>query len=591
MVGTPDRAADLPPRHRAARRPRVTGDGPRRPLAPVTRRVLVAVTLAWVAVTATWSVLLPTYRSADESHHISAILSMQYDGEWGGYRTLNQLEELRATRVVSGWTQREDLREGYYPLAAEGALPRSERPSLVPDGTITETEVVNSLGQHPPGYYVLGAAVNDLTPATLAFDMEAWALRLLSVALLAPLPWLLAAIATRLGADPPAAIAASLVPLGIPQLGALGGAVNNDNLLILSCTAVALLAARIATGDLRARTTVLVGLALACALLSKAWALMFVPVVVLAYVIGGTRTRRWGRAAGSLVAAGALSCAGGWWWVRNYLVFGTLQPAGHSPSLPEPLTWQEGLPTYLEHATTRIPMRFWATLSIKDGSPPYPYALTTGLAALVLAGLVIFLVRKQSFAAGRADALLLVLPFLLCLASLLYSTWGLYLDTGTPRGLQGRYLFAAIAAPAAALGVGVMSMLTFRARWWAVVTLGVGAVAFTVSAMLQALAFHWTGGGNDLLSAARALVAWAAPVPTVTLSIVALLALALTTVLVLLLHGAAHELRSAAPHEVRDRSRGDRAAVDDEDGEPSRRSGDEEAQDATRESDYSLDRA
>ena len=66
-----------------------------------------------------------------------------------------------------------------------------------------------------------------------SFVTQVGVLRLLSAALLLPLPLLAAAAARRLGAGPPVAIAAALLPLGVPQLAHVGASLNNDVLLVL----------------------------------------------------------------------------------------------------------------------------------------------------------------------------------------------------------------------------------------------------------------------------------------------------------------------------------------------------------------------
>ena len=428
------------------------------------RRAVRIICGVWVALLLAWSVLLPTYRSADEVNHVSAAIALSETDSWPGFKRLFHVDQVVDTLEAAGYRAHPPRGVGnYYPLPADGAEPRETRQPFLHPGEAVTLLHVNGIGQHPPGYYGLLALVDRALPADTPYTTTVWMFRLVSVLLMAPLPWLLAATARRLGADPPAVVVMAVVPFLIPQLGALGGAVNNDNLLIVACAVVAWLSTRIATGDLSGRTAVGAGLALAAALLAKAFGLVFVPVLVAAYLLAAVRARTWRVPAVRLLTAGSLALLGAWWWLRNVLVFGQLQPAGHLARLDVPLDPGSAVDDYLLAAWNLIPMRFWATLSIKPGSP-FPPAVTSVLSIALLAAMVLFVVRRRSFLARRADALLLLAPFVLCAVVLVSSTWELFLATGFPRGLQGRYLFAGISGVAAALGLGVMATVPVRSR-------------------------------------------------------------------------------------------------------------------------------
>lgn len=482
-------------------------------------RPVVTATVLWCALMAVWSLVLPGYRSADEVGHVSAGLHWEHHRSWPGFKELPADRGAHAALDRYGFLQ--PGRFPYPALPADGALPRDQRPSFDELGAGEQLDGVVTMGQHPPAYYVLLGTVGTLLPDDTPADREIWLLRLLSVALLAPLPAVVAAAVRRFGGSDRAVLTGALLPFAVPQLAVTAGAVNNDNLLTAACAWLALGVAVVATGDLRARTGALFGLAAAVALLAKAWALFIVPVVAVAYLVAAWRTRRWRRAATGLAAFGTTAMAGGWWWINNVIRYGQVQPSGHFPAREEGrLSLSEGLGTYVERFVEWVPGRFWALLSVKDGgdnvsgggASAFPWLLTAVLSVALLGLMVVALLRRRTFDARRTDVALLLAPFGLTLVTLVVSTWNIYARTGLSSGLQGRYLFAALP------GVLVVVALVLgrvpggrRPGLLPLVTAG-AALAFTGASLLRAVTFHWGSTDTSLTDAPRAMVAWA-PVP------------------------------------------------------------------------------
>lgn len=509
----------------------------------------------WVALLLAWTVLLPTYRSADEVAHVSAAIAFGATHSWPGYKRLHHADQVVDTLEAAGIrTNPGPGQDRYYPLPADGAQPRDSRQPFVQPGEAVTLGHVNPIGQHPPGYYAILALVDKVLPAGTPYTVTVWVFRLVSVLLMAPLPWLLAAVTRRLGADPPGVVLAAAVPFLIPQLGALGGSVNNDSLVIVACAVLAWLCTRIATGDLRWRTAVGAGLVLAVALLAKAWGLVFVPVLVAAYAIAAARGRTWRGPLVRLVTVGALSLLGAWWWLRNLLVFGKLQPAGHAARLDVPLGIGDVLGPYVRTAVDLIPLRFWATLSIKPGQP-FPTALTWALSLALLTAMALFVVRRRSYLATRADALLLVAPFVLCLAVLVSEGLELYRVFGSPKGMQGRYLYAGLAGIAAALGLGVMATVPARFRGAVATAVALGGTVLVGFSVARVLDFHYAGEtwGERLL----ALTAWSPLPPALTSLVLGLGGIAVLALPVVV--GLA--VRAASPSPVDVEARGEPLAL------------------------------
>ncbi len=523
-------------------------------------RPVVTATVLWVALMAVWSLVLPGYRSADEQQHVSAGLHWEHHRSWPGFK---ELPADRGAYVVPeryGFT-RPGLRP-YPPLAADGALPRNQRPSFDDLGAGQQLGGAVTMGQHPPAYYVLLGTIGTLLPDDTPADREIWLLRLLSVALLAPVPAVVAAAVRRLGGSDRAVVTGALLPFAVPQLAVTAGAVNNDNLLTAGCAWLALGVAVVVTGDLRARTGALLGLAAAVALLAKAWALFIVPVVAVAYLVCAWRSRRWRSAAAGLAAYGATAMLGAWWWVNNVVRYGQVQPSGHFPAREEGrLSLSEGLGTYLERFVGWVPGRFWALLSGKDGGDnisgggenAFPWLVTAVLSVALLTLLVVALLRRRTSDATRIDVMLLLAPFGLILVTLVVSTWNIYARTGLSSGLHGRYLFAALPGVLIVVAL-VLGQVPGRQRPGLLPLATAGAaLAFTAASLVRAGSFHWGSTSSSLSDVPRAMVAWA-PVPWWVGGLIASLFAASVGVLAVQLVAGAGRSEDARPELDADRT-------------------------------------
>jgi len=147
---------------------------------------------------------------------------------------------------------------------------RAERPTLDEAGGVAPAPGVrrNQMIQHPPLYYWLAAGVLRIPGVSgLAWDLQLWLMRLLSVVLALPLPILCWATARRLlelgsgrsAASPEGwAVLAALVPLSVPGLVRNVASVSNDVLLIVATSVFLYAVTRVLTGDLTLRTSLVV---------------------------------------------------------------------------------------------------------------------------------------------------------------------------------------------------------------------------------------------------------------------------------------------------------------------------------------------
>lgn len=452
-------------------------DAPRRPRPPRTVWLACA---ALALIAALWTVAVPAYRAPDEAAHTDLVL---YLADGNGYP---RFDGRRFGEEIGLDTERHlvELTEPWPRFDAADAPDRTDRPDvedlggLQPDAEARQSGdednaghpyVYNQMPQHPPLYYETMAGLLRVERWLLpgdglpALDRELGILRLANVLLLAPLPLLAWATVRRLGGDDRAGATAALLPLCLPQLVHIGAALNNDNLLILLGSVLAVLLAGIGRGRTGVRTDLAVGAVLGLALLTKAFAVMFVPWVVGAYLLAAATTRRWGPAAlRTLTAVGLGAVVGGWWWVANWIREG--EPAPTTESLTRTVADRPRgfTPDPVEFAWTfsgRLIARTWAWVGF--GTPKFdlPTAIVVvgTLAFLAVSAVAIVSARRGVAPAPglrRVDAALAWVPVVLVTAFVARRAWGLYDTTGHFAFIQGRYLFGTLVGAAAVAAIG-----------------------------------------------------------------------------------------------------------------------------------------
>ncbi len=485
---------------------------------------LTLVTVLWATVLLGWLQLTPLYRAADETLHVDLVLHV-LDGD--GYPPAGELEldpAVRASYPLAGLSTEERPE-----LAALFPLPLSSTDVPSREQSFDELEplpglpdITNQMTQHPPLYYALVAGAARLVPGfdDRSFVTQVGVLRLLSAALLLPLPMLAAAAARRLGAGPPVATAAALLPLGVPQLAHVGASLNNDVLLVLLGAAVAAPLFAVGRGDASRRTAVVVGVLLGLALLTKALAVGLLVWAALAYalaLIGPVRTQRTTVAGSALLAAAVAMAVGGWWWVVNLVRYGTVQPSGTAP-LPARDT-DPDLLGFTWSFLTRVTTSTWGSFGWLE--VPLPVAAQLAGLVVVLAGLGLFLLRRPAQPWARAAGATALAGFALQTAVIYQQSLKNYLRGGYLAGLQGRYLFAFVAGLAAMLAVGLVGALPARTRRWAPLLALAAVLGMQAVGVLTALHGFWWPDGEGLRRALAIQSAWA-PFPRWTTLLTAL---------------------------------------------------------------------
>lgn len=468
-----------------------------------------------------WAVVVPSLRGADEPQHVDLALSiargraypLAFDGRMNA-----QLEAVARLGNLSS----DDVGapDRTVRFTAGEAPDRRARPSFSGAAPDAPTATVNQMPQHPPLAYLADAAVLRALPDATSWDVQVLALRVLGAVWTAPLPLLCWRTAAALTGDRGSALTAAVFPVAIPQLAHVAGSVTNDSLLILATGVVGAGLGAVLGGDLRARTGAVVGLAAGVATLTKGLGLMVVAWIALAYAVALWRTgSRWWTGgvrdrvrplAGAGLALGATAFFGAWWWVRNLVLYGTVQPDAQVRALP-PEGFAPDALSWAQLAATRFVLRFWGQFGWLEAA--LPWALVWLLALALTAAVVVTLVGRRWPARHRRwELCVLLAPIPLLLAIVLPGAWTVYSTSGGPGGLQGRYLYGGVTGLAAVVAVGAVAGLPRTwSRWVAPALLSL-AGALQVTGAFVALR-HWYGPADGTLSEAwRGLMAWS-PLP------------------------------------------------------------------------------
>jgi 4-amino-4-deoxy-L-arabinose transferase-like glycosyltransferase len=519
------------------------------------RAVLVA-TLLFGMVTALWTVAVPAFRAPDEAAHLDLILYLadgngypSYDGRYFG-EEVNFDTDRYLVNLTQPWPRFDEA----------DATPRGERPDaddlgLEPDAGARRNDarragypyVYNQMPQHPPVYYVAQAAVLRFERWVLpghgipSMDRELGLLRLMDVLMVMPLPLLAWATVRRMGGSDRAGTIAALLPLGVPQLMHIGAAITNDALFMLLGGILAVLLAGVGRGVRTRRTDLAVGLVLGVTLLTKAFAVMFVPWVAVAYALAAWTARRWRPLLDGALAGAVAAAVGAWWWVRNWVVEGEPAPTTETltrTTAQQPDGFEPDALRFLLFFPARLLSRTWAWVG--HGTPKFelPGWVVLVLAVLVAAaGVAAFLAARrgrgtdagasevaeaptgvEAVAAGvgprRVDVLAAWLPALLVALFVARRSVGLYETTGKVAFVQGRYLFGALVPPMAVVGLGVAHKL---GKAGPLATL-VFVAALQAAVLGEVVAGAWSGPG--FFGPVRGALAWS-PWPPLAVGLVA----------------------------------------------------------------------
>jgi len=527
-------------------RAEVRQDG-ERPLPAGARAVPLAVwalTGLQLALLLAYSVLMPVYRAPDEPQNFDITMAARDFTEFTGDHRAMGPTVLRSYPFAA-FTQ--DGRRD--PVPPEPPAARGERPSFAvlaqPPGTSTTR---NQQWQHPPLYPAALGAVLTVTEALYApaygwaFDQTVGFARVVNALLVAPLPLLGFLVARRLGGGRAAGLAAAAFPLTIPQLAHIGSAVSHDNLLVLIVGVTTLALAAVLRGDSSPRTARVIGALGGLALLTKGFALFLLAWIPGVYLLAAVRWRRWGFVSAGGLATTLTAALGGWWYVRNVVVHGAVQPTGvHLPSPERGFVPDFGW--WASWFADVMPLRFWGNLGWYQA--PLPAWLAILATVLVTAAAAAAVLRRRTDGAARTDLLAMSFPVVAVTGIVAYGGWGYYAETSFALGLQGRYLYPGIAGLAVLVGAGATALPGRAGRWAPLALLAAAAAMHSVGASAVLRNVYAAGSALSWEQAAAAVIAWSPWSPVVVVSGLVGLA-ALLVAAALLLGREARRLAAAA---------------------------------------------
>jgi len=374
-----------------------------------------------------------------------------------------------AGAVLSGWVDTSNLPQitDFNPHAQAGV------PSTSPDN---KNLFVHSAAEDFPYHGV---------------SLAAHLVRLFSILLGAGTVWLTYLLARTVAPGYPASqlLAMALVAFN-PQFLFVAASVDNDNLITLASTAALLLMAQIALGALTTRRLWLLSGTIGAATLSKLSGLGLPPLAAMVVAAQSlkmpcqppttnSRPRRfltfiqavrgWRKTLERLLVLATLPIVvTGWWFVRNWLIYG--EPTGLRTWANLVHTRTAGAAKLLSEAPGLF-FSYWAVFGAFDiQADAWVYGVYL---ALTIAGIVGLVLARRRLPAPRP---LLVLAGWFAIELLALVRWTMSVSAST-----GRLLFPAIAAVAVLLALGLLAPLPERMR---------KPVAFGLSAVLLGLALY-----------------------------------------------------------------------------------------------------
>jgi 4-amino-4-deoxy-L-arabinose transferase-like glycosyltransferase len=417
--------------------------------------VLAALLAIQIGLGLLYASVTPIFEASDEIWHYAMVREI----------VANRRLPVQNPAIDAPWAQEGSQPPLYYALGAlltgwidpADAADLAERNPFAKAGIPLATDNKN-LAAHP----------SDQSPLSGGVTGAVFLIRLFSVLLGTATAYLTYRLAATLYPRTPAIglLAAAFVAFN-PMVLFIGASVNNDTLLMLLSTAALGLMVRDVQSDqpgLRGRQTLLLGALLGLACLTKVSGALLLPVAALAVTFSAWRARSWQTwlARGVLLLL-AVAAIAGWWYLRNLRLYGELTGITTMAAIAGARPAGFGLAD-LPGEWRSFWYSFWGLFGAFNVlAPAWFYALTSGLALLAGAGL---LLRAAACLRGRRLpahwqshtllALFIALTFI-----------GIVRWTLITMASQGRLMFGAVAAIALYLALGWLAWFPPRWQRWA----------------------------------------------------------------------------------------------------------------------------
>ena len=436
------------------------------------KRALALVLAVQIALGVLYASVTPIFEASDELWHYAVVREI----------TANGRLPVQDPAIAAPWAQEGSQPPLYYALAAwlTGRIDAADTAAMIVPNPLAKVGIPlaadnKNMVAHPPGQSPLQGG------ATSAVFL----IRLFSILLGTATAYVTFRLAAALYPTQPsiALLAAAIVAFN-PMVLFINASVNNDNLLmLLSAAALWLMVRAVQTepASLRARQTLLLGVVLGLASLTKVSGALLLPIAALAVTFMAWRERSW-RAwllHGSILVVTVAAIAG-WWYLRNLRLYGELTGIARMVEIAGARPAGFGLAD-LRGEWRSFWYSFWGLFGAFNVlAPRWFYLLTGGLTLAAGAGLalrLVRLVRARRLPANWQSHTLLAL--FIVLTAIGVARWTLL----TPAS-QGRLMFGALAPITLYLALGWLAW--FPARWQGWAWSGVAA-ALAAAAVVLAL--------------------------------------------------------------------------------------------------------
>jgi 4-amino-4-deoxy-L-arabinose transferase-like glycosyltransferase len=381
-----------------------------------------------------YALIMPPFSGPDELFHYNSVVRVIDGGGWPLPYKARILENTQTAVIESGY------KSGSIIPNENIIIEPSLRSSFLKKPNET-TGKVDNMVQHPPLYYYFSAFILKIfSPFTDRWDQAIFIMRLVSSLLVASSIFFISQTISNVGLSPKLALISSTSVLAIPMLLMQSGYVNNDNLLIFATSACFYFLIKKWPNKLSLfHPSVFAGLFLGIALLTKGFALLLIPFVLILSIIASQKQskKNWLLI---LIPQFVGLIVGGWWWIRNLIFLGKIQPsiygiAEHNGVMSENYDFLIFISTFF----SRLNRTFWTRAGRSEIAIPDLISDIAGI--MILTAIIITLVFNK-----KRLILSVVLAYILLITAVLFVRSNhVFYYFGVPnRGIQGRYLFSGL---------------------------------------------------------------------------------------------------------------------------------------------------
>jgi 4-amino-4-deoxy-L-arabinose transferase-like glycosyltransferase len=436
-----------------------------------------------------WSIVMPSFQPPDEAAHYAYVASLveldrrPYTDPAGPGGSYSAEENLAIGYVAMGIVQFPERRPPWTGFEeeewrAQDKTIEDRQPEFVGGGWTT-------VAAYSPAYYALEAPIYAIADDSSVFT-RLWLMRLLSVLMAAGTAVIAFFVGKELLPDVTWAPVASGAAVAFqPMFAQIGGAVNNDILLILLASLELYLLVRILRRGLTVLSGLAVGVVLGLGIMAKPNMYAFVPVV--AFALGWLLVRerqRWRslvKPVALAVAAASLVTAGSYWaFHQSELVAGTATPTGGSEGSLRALLsylWQWYVPAlpfmrdyWPSAGDISVPAwdiyfrGFWADFAHLDTAfPDWVYAVLALVSLGAVPAIVLAVVRERERRSVLVGQVLVLASAVAATALLVtYRSYLALIQSNVQPFAQGRYLLQTVVVVGAAVALAAKGL---GARW------------------------------------------------------------------------------------------------------------------------------